>query len=230
MQLRPWHVLAPLVLLGLGLGSEYAGFDVWLARHFFDAPTQTWPWQLHPVTKVWLHDGLQTVMVGIGAILLFTTLASIRLAKLRPWRTQLGYLLLVALIAPLLIGAIKANTRIFIPWDLEMFGGTRPYVRVLDSAPEGLPAGRGFPSAHAAGGFVWFSLYFLALQYRPAWRRRALAFALATGLLLGGTQLVRGAHFLSHDLFSAAICWGIALGLFKLYRRRGWFAPPAQRV
>jgi membrane-associated PAP2 superfamily phosphatase len=39
------------------------------------------------------------------------------------------------------------------------------------------------------------------------------------GLLFGFSQQLRGAHFLSHDLWTLAICWGTALGLFLWFRR-----------
>jgi hypothetical protein len=37
------------------------------------------------------------------------------------------------------------------------------------------------------------------------------------GVVFGATQQLRGAHFLSHDLWTAAICWFNSLGWY-------WFA------
>ena len=37
------------------------------------------------------------------------------------------------------------------------------------------------------------------------------------GLVFGSGQQLRGAHFLSHDLWSLAVCWFLALGLFCLF-------------
>jgi membrane-associated PAP2 superfamily phosphatase len=33
--------------------------------------------------------------------------------------------------------------------------------------------------------------------------------------VFGIDQQLRGAHFLSHDLFTAMICWAVALGLSR---------------
>jgi membrane-associated PAP2 superfamily phosphatase len=37
-----------------------------------------------------------------------------------------------------------------------------------------------------------------------------LACAVAAGLLLGLVQQWRGAHFMSHTVWSAAVCWAVA--------------------
>jgi hypothetical protein len=50
--------------------------------------------------------------------------------------------------------------------------------------------------------------------------RGALLAALALGLTFGFGQWARGAHFVSHDLWSAAICWFVSLGLY-LFPFRG---------
>ncbi len=48
---------------------------------------------------------------------------------------------------------------------------------------------------------------------------------LVAGLIFGISQQLRGAHFLSHDLWSLTICWLVALGFFYLF-----FVSPAVRV
>jgi len=47
----------------------------------------------------------------------------------------------------------------------------------------------------------------------PAVARRWLAAALAAGLVLGVAQQLRGAHFMSHTLWSAWLCWVVAWGI-----------------
>jgi membrane-associated PAP2 superfamily phosphatase len=50
--------------------------------------------------------------------------------------------------------------------------------------------------------------------------RWALAGAIVVGIAFSIGQEARGAHFLSHDLTSAAIVWFVQLGLYAWYRRR----------
>jgi membrane-associated PAP2 superfamily phosphatase len=39
---------------------------------------------------------------------------------------------------------------------------------------------------------------------------------LSVGLIFGISQQLRGAHFISHDLWTLAICWFFSLTIFKL--------------
>ena len=48
----------------------------------------------------------------------------------------------------------------------------------------------------------------------------ALAIGLAAGLVFGISQQFRGAHFLSHDIWSLALCWYLSLGIhYAIFRR-----------
>jgi membrane-associated PAP2 superfamily phosphatase len=42
---------------------------------------------------------------------------------------------------------------------------------------------------------------------------------LVAGGVFGAAQQLRGAHFLSHDLWTLATCWTVSLLLFLLVRR-----------
>jgi membrane-associated PAP2 superfamily phosphatase len=67
-----------------------------------------------------------------------------------------------------------------------------------------------FPSAHATTGYALFGWYFLA---RRARRRHSWRYALpglVIGSVFGATQQLRGAHFVSHDLAAAGLCWALA--------------------
>ena len=60
------------------------------------------------------------------------------------------------------------------------------------------------------------------------WLARAgLALAVTVGTLFAYAQWSRGAHFFSHDLWSAAICWGATLLLYRwAFRGRPWPRQP----
>jgi len=64
-------------------------------------------------------------------------------------------------------------------------------------------------------------LYFFFLNAGPHLRWRGLAIGIAAGVVFGIAQQLRGAHFLSHDLWTAAICWTTAVGLYL------WLRPKA---
>jgi membrane-associated PAP2 superfamily phosphatase len=73
-----------------------------------------------------------------------------------------------------------------------------------------------FPAGHASGGYAWLAFYFLGVYKQSAWRWVGLGFALSIGLIFGVSQQLRGAHFITHDLWTLGICWFFSLLIFKL--------------
>ena len=51
--------------------------------------------------------------------------------------------------------------------------------------------------------------YFALRHKAPAAARWWLAAAVLAGLVLGGAQQVRGAHFMSHTLWTGWLCWTV---------------------
>jgi membrane-associated PAP2 superfamily phosphatase len=70
-----------------------------------------------------------------------------------------------------------------------------------------------FPAGHASAGFAFIGGFFAFRQVLPATARRWLAGAMAVGLVFGLAQQVRGAHYMSHTLWTAWLCWTVAAGV-----------------
>ena len=105
-----------------------------------------------------------------------------------------------------LVATLKQLTAVHCPWDLVRYGGT---------AMAGDGGGACFPAGHAAAGYAWLALAFVSGTV-PG-RRIGLSAGLAAGLVFGIDQQLRGAHFLSHDLWSAALCWMVAVVVAALW-------------
>ena len=58
--------------------------------------------------------------------------------------------------------------------------------------------------------------YFVLRDRAPRAARIWLAAALAAGLVLGVSQQMRGAHFMSHTLWTAWLCWTVAWACHSL--------------
>jgi membrane-associated PAP2 superfamily phosphatase len=211
------HFIFPLLLLSAGIASEYSGLDLFLIRPFFDASTGQWPYKSHWLASDILHTGGQNAVVALAVGISVVFVLSFFVDYLKPFRKGAAYLLAASLAGPALVSICKHMTHIYTPWDLAIFGGKHPYIRIFDAVPAGVKIGKAFPSGHSSGGFAFFSLYFLALAYKPSLRYAGLCFALALGFTFGIAQQVRGAHFFSHDLFSLVICWYAALALYLIF-------------
>ena len=199
-----WVTLLALALL---LAWDATGLDLAAARLFGTAGG--FGWRDSWVASTLLHDG--------GRIAAWLVLAALMATALRPppastpsrlmrWR-WVGVMLLCVLLVP----AIKRISLSSCPWELAEFGGAARHLShwrwgVADGGP-----GHCFPSGHAVSAFAFFGLYFL---WREHDRRRARAFlwaVIGTGLLFGSAQLVRGAHYPSHTLWTAWLCWTICV-------------------
>jgi membrane-associated PAP2 superfamily phosphatase len=117
------------------------------------------------------------------------------------------------LAAALVVSLLKGVSATSCPWDLVDFGGVAhhlPHWRLL--VRDG-GSGHCFPAGHASSGFAFVGGF---LAFRRVDRQIALRWlggSLFAGLLLGFAQQMRGAHFMSHTLWTAWICWAVALGV-----------------
>jgi membrane-associated PAP2 superfamily phosphatase len=154
------------------------------------------------------------VVRGAGIAALAAWMLSFKVARLAPWRREALYVFVAIAASTALVGVLKLLTNVDCPWDLAGFGGDRPYVALFGDRPGYLPRAQCFPGAHSSSGFALMSGYF-ALRDRD---RRAAYWALATGISVGVLfsvgQQARGAHFLSHDLASAALVWWVLVALY----------------
>lgn len=171
------------------------------------------------LTETLLHRSGHHLCIAVWVGVLATWLVSLRRESLQAWRMPLGYLLLSILLATVLVSWIKSWSNIDCPWDIDGLGGTRPYISLFGDRPDGLRDGRCFPAGHASSGYAWMSLYFFFLMVRPGLRWHGLAIGIGIGVIFGIGQQLRGAHFLSHDLWTAMLCWLVAFGLYSVFRQ-----------
>ncbi|MGO1000671.1 phosphatase PAP2 family protein [Lysobacter sp. CA196] len=209
------HLVAPsLVWFALTVWAMGAGGDVWLADRFYAWQGGRWALQNAYLTEQLIHrfgrDASTAAWCGVLALWI--------VARLRPglseWRRPLAYLLLSTVLAIALVSALKSLTDMDCPWDLSRYGGANEFFGLFASRPPGLARGRCFPAGHASAGYAWVALYFFFPVVQPHLRWLGLAIGLGLGLLFGVSQQLRGAHFLSHDLWTLGIAWSATLALY----------------
>jgi len=206
-----------LALVAL-LGWEASGLDLVVAGAYADvsgfALRNNW-WTEHL-----LHDGGR--WLSALALLAYTGWAwhGRGAPPSMPRHARWAWLLAV-LAGLILVPALKRLSHTSCPWDLAAFGGSLPYVpHWLPTLIDGGP-GHCFPSGHAAAAFAFLPLHFQWRAHRPALARGVLAAVLTIGALFGWAQLARGAHFPSHTLWSAWLCWVIGVLAAWIIDRRG---------
>ena len=92
------------------------------------------------------------------------------------------------------------------PWSLAEFGGSATHVsHWLIGQADGGP-GRCFPGGHATAAFCFLPGYFILRPVARGAARRWLWATLAAGAVLTMVQVVRGAHYVSHSLWTGWCC------------------------
>ena len=218
---RLWALtLLLFVLLALW---DATGLDLPLAR-WFGSP-QGFAWRHQPLFVLLLHE---LPRLAGGALL-----AALLLGVFRPWGFLRGLapgerwqLLLSIAGGALAISALKRLNHTSCPWDLAEFGGVAQYVSHWLWGVRDAGAGHCFPAGHASTAFAylagWFVLRRSAARVAGPW----LLWAMLAGMVLGLAQQMRGAHYMSHTLWTAWICWawGLALDTALHARQRGMAA------
>ena len=195
------------------LAWDASGLDLVLAHWFGTA--QGFALRDHWLFTTVLHEGARRLswLLVVGLSLAVWWPVGV-LRKLDRWqRLQLVVSILLGLA---LVVAIKRISSTSCPWDLAEFGGLARYVSHWRF---GLVDGGGahcFPAGHASAGFAFVGGYFVLRDRAPRAARIWLAAALAAGLVLGVSQQMRGAHFMSHTLWTAWLCWTVAWACHSL--------------
>ncbi|MET0893721.1 MAG: phosphatase PAP2 family protein [Pseudoxanthomonas sp.] len=209
-----WMPLAAFVALSTVLMGLH--WDFWLADRVYAMEGHAWSLQSGYLTQDLFHVAGRQASKDAWCVVLLMAVGSLAAPSARQWSRPLAYLLLATLLSTAAVGALKHWTNMDCPWSLLRYGGNHPYYGLFASRPSLLGRGQCFPAGHAGAGYAWTSLYFFFAATRPRWRGWGLGFGLAVGLVFGIVQQLRGAHFLSHDLWALMTCWLVALALHRL--------------
>lgn len=199
--------LATLLGLALLLAWDHSGLDLWAAHWFGSAAG--FPLEDHWFWRGTLHDDILWLPWGVELALLAAVVWPFgpmrQLAVER--RAQLALTTLISLLA---VSTLKLHSLTSCPWELHEFGGTVAYVSHWAWGVHDGGSGRCFPAGHASAGFAFLGGFFAFRHALPRTAQRWLAGALLAGLVLGLAQQVRGAHYMSHTLWTAWVCWASA--------------------
>jgi membrane-associated PAP2 superfamily phosphatase len=211
-------IIAGLLLLAWDAsGLDLRVISAWGSPHGF-------AWHDQWFARDVLHQGGR-LLAGVVLCVWFATL--LRNPRWAPPRSASALWFSVTAASLLAVPALKAVSTTSCPSELQMFGGVARYVShwsfgVSDGGP-----GHCFPSGHATAGFAFVSLYFLFRRWRPPAAPWVLLAVCGIGLLFGWAQMVRGAHYPSHTLWSAWLCWTLC-AIVDAVSRRGELYQPAK--
>jgi membrane-associated PAP2 superfamily phosphatase len=204
-------LLAALLVL---LSWEFSGADLWLIRLYGNP--QGFALQHHPLLSHVMHDGGRLLAWVVLAVLAWDAYAPFWKGPSRRMRV---YAIALVLLSALAISGLKRISLTSCPWDLAEFGGQWAYVphwllQVHDGGP-----GHCFPSGHAASAFGFLLAWGVWRHFNLRVAQFMLAGSLSLGALFAWVQMARGAHYLSHSMWTAWLCWAAGLGVSQVIAR-----------
>ena len=220
---------AVLVLAASLALFEFTPLDLALQDRFFDFTASRWVVDgREPVARLFFYTGPKICIITLGVVLLGLSLgpASWR-EKLKFGRKELFVAVLTLATVPALAGLGKEVTNTFCPSEIRRYGGEFPYVKLFSPYPANdrpSQRGHGFPAGHASGGFSLLALAWLRPSRR--WRLGCVILGLGVGWWMGGYQMLKGAHYLSHTTTTMLLAWIAALLWRRILRCEGAVCAP----
>jgi len=210
---RTHLLLVPGALALAGLLAHNTGLDRALATVFYDPVSANFPAHTWNTLELFGHHFAKSAVTMVWLVLLLVAFSIQRWPNWRPqWaRHRSAFWSAVAgmAVGPLIVVTLKGMNAYQCPWNLREFGGGADFSSGWFVAAS--QAGYCFPGGHAASGFSLIALYFLACHIdEPRRARWLLALVLLIGSSFSLIRMAQGAHFLSHNLWAAAICWFVA--------------------
>ena len=154
-------------------------------------------WYLAELNHRYVKDLIILVYVSFFII----WLASFKVEKLKPVRWTYGYFFCMVILSTSIIGLLKSQSAHACPWNITIPTSQGFFWDFSASK------GHCFPGGHASTGFALMTGYAV---FRQSDKKRAYFFLVSgciLGFAMGWAQMMRGAHFLSHNLWTAWIIW-----------------------
>ncbi|MCH7305882.1 phosphatase PAP2 family protein [Acinetobacter higginsii] len=160
------------------------------------------------------HTYVKQLLTLVYVVFFFLWCASFKVEKLKPQRWQYGYMFWVSMLCTGIVGLLKAHSYHACPWYMTH---ETPTGFIWDFSAT---AGHCFPGGHASTGFALVTGYFVYRLYQTQRAWFYLVAAMIIGFAMGWAQMMRGAHFLSHNLWTAWVCVAVNLVLYAFTYKR----------
>ena len=212
-------ILALTMLILLFYFPVGGAIDLHLIQPFMDASGNFIyrdNWYLVQINHTLFKNMLSAVYLSFLAL----WFGSFKLPRLKAKRWQYGYMFWMSMLSLGIIGILKSTSTHACPWYM------------VEQTPMGYiwnfaaTHGHCFPGGHASVGFALLTGFFAYRLTQPKLAYLFLVLGLVIGFILGWGQMMRGAHFLSHNLWTGWITFAVNLvGYSCCYRK---FKQPAQ--
>lgn len=153
------------------------------------------------------HEGLKDVVIAIAVFYLFL--------YIKQKKSQHALFILISMgLSISVIGLLKATSIHACPWSM-----VEMHQKIIDWNKPIQGLGKCFPGGHASAGFSLIALFFAYYDRYPVKAKILLILAITLGAVMSLVQMLRGAHFLSHNLWALWWSWAISFVLYLIWVR-----------
>ena len=157
------------------------------------------------------HKYVKDLLIAVYVIMFFAWIASFKVERLKPRRTELGYFFWVSMLCTIVVSILKSQSSHACPWMMTI-PDTDGFFWDFSAM-----SGHCFPGGHASLGFSFITGYFLYHITQPKRAYFYLVAGLVLGMSMGWAQMMRGAHFMSHNLWTLWICSCINIMCYVIF-------------
>ena len=210
-QFTGWHFkqIVAILISAIFLLWIYpkTNLDFDLIAPYFNVDNQTFSLKHDIFLNQVMHIGLRNFVIVIALMTLFLAVFGNGFKLSALVRHQLSWAFVGMILSTLAVSILKSQSMHACPWDLTQYGGSSIYYPMLASLPSDKVGGHCWPGGHASGGFALMAFFFAFRLTYPIFAVTSLVSSIMLGLVMGWAQMIRGAHFLSHSLWSAWVVW-----------------------
>lgn len=210
---HPWRQTAGVtcLLLALIIAWDLTGLDLVTTR-WFGSPTgfalrDHWLW------STVLHEGARRLAWALQLLLLVAIWWPFGVLR-KLDRSERAMMFVTAMVILAVVSVLKSLNTTSCPWDLAEFGGTARYVSHWNRFVRDGGVGHCFPAGHASAAFCFLPGYLWLREKAPRQARIWLIATLTFAITIGLAQQVRGAHYLSHTLWTGWISWAVTVLIY----------------
>lgn len=160
--------------------------------------------------KVLNHQYVKNIIILCDVLFFFAWLASFKFSNFRSTRWQNGYFFMMVILGVSVIGILKSYSSHSCPWDITVISDTGISWNFMKGS------GHCFPGGHASTGFSLLVGYFVFRLSDPPRARFYLIASIILGFAMGWAQMMRGAHFISHNLWTGWIIWALNVLMYGI--------------
>jgi len=212
-------VLSAIVILIVG---QWTDIDLMIEDYYYDEEIRAFPWLESWFAKDLMHGYVKNVIIKSGYLLILVVILDVifRFSIINTFsRTRMRFVAIASVLVPTMIRGVKEFSVLHCPWTIDRYGGSAPFLRLLDHVPDGMQAGQCFPAGHATVGLWLAAICVFWLPHKPKVALAVFFGGLSVGLMLGWVQQMRGAHFLFHTLWAAWLASLVILAMLTITNR-----------